>query len=315
MKELSIVIAVHNEEQNIKPLISNLLHALPTTLEYEIIFVDDGSKDHTASQIKKYMHRNIVLVELRRNVGQSAALQAGIDLATGKYIATMDGDLQNDAADLPMMLDVLKQNNCDFVVGIRKERSDKIFTRKIPSYIANYIVRKVTHTNIKDNGCGIKVFHAPILKEMLLYGEKHRFLASYAAMEGATYKQVVVKHHPRIHGKSKYGLNRTLKVVADLLLINFSQKFGQKPMYLFGTAGLLTLVSGVVILVVMLVQKLFGENMWGRPLLVLGVLLVFIGFHIISTGLILDILIRSIYEKRTVLPYKIKSVTRSQQQN
>jgi len=311
MKELSIVIAVHNEEKNIKPLIDNITQALSDTLNYEVIFVDDGSTDNTVDTIKKFVNPQIVLVELKRNVGQSGALQAGIDFATGEYIATMDGDLQNDAEDLPMMLDVLKKNDCDFVIGIRAHRSDKVFSRKIPSYIANFIVRKVTHTNIRDNGCGIKVFRSEVLKEMYLYGEKHRFLASFAAMEGATYKQVVVKHHPRVHGRSKYGLNRTLKVVADLLLINFSRKFGQKPMYLFGTAGLLTLLSGVSILVSLLVQKIFGANIWGRPIMILGILLIFIGFHTISTGLILDMLIRNIYEKNSTKPYKVKRVSRA----
>ncbi len=309
MKELSIVIAVHNEEQNIKPLTKNIEQALSGVLTYEIIFVDDGSTDSTASRVKELANRNVVLIELKRNVGQSGALQAGIDYAKGKYIATMDGDLQNDAEDLPKMLDVLKKNDCDFVIGIRAQRSDKFFSRKIPSYIANYIVRKVTHTNIKDNGCGIKIFKSEVLKEIYLYGEKHRFMASFLAMEGATYKQVVVKHHPRVHGKSKYGLNRTLKVVADLVLINFSRKFGQKPMYLFGTTGLLTLLAGFAILIILLVQKVFGENIWGRPLLILGVLFVFVGFQTISTGLVLDLLTRNIYERTR--PYKIKKITRA----
>ena len=311
MKEISIVIAVHNEEENIKPLIDNIEQALRNKLTYEVIFVDDGSTDNTANTVKKFIDSNIVLIELKRNVGQSGALQAGIDHATGKYIATMDGDLQNDAEDLPVMLDILKKNDCDFVTGIRENRSDKILTRKIPSYIANYIVRKITHTNIKDNGCGIKVFRSEILKEMYLYGEKHRFMASFAAMEGATYQQIPVKHHPRVHGKSKYGLNRTMKVVADLLLINFSRKFGQKPMYLFGTTGLLILLSGASILIFLLFQKIFGGNIWGRPIMILGILFVFVGFQTISTGLILDMLIRNIYEKNSTKPYKVKRISRA----
>ena len=311
MKEMSVIIAVHNEEKNIKPIIDNIEKALMNTLRYEVIFVDDGSTDNTANEIKKYINPDITLIELKKNVGQSGALQAGIDQATGEYIATMDGDLQNDAEDLPAMLDMLKKNKCDFVIGIRENRSDKFVTRKIPSYIANYIVRKITHTNIKDNGCGIKVFRSEVLKEMYLYGEKHRFMASFAAMEGASYKQVPVKHHPRVHGKSKYGLNRTLKVVADLILINFSRKFGQKPMYLFGSTGLFTSLAGVVILVYLLIQKILGEDIWGRPLILLGILLVFMGFQMISTGLILDMLTRNIYEEKSSKPYKIKRIYRA----
>lgn len=311
MKEISIVIAVHNEEENIKPLIDNIENALNNKLDYEVVFVDDGSVDNTANTVRKYINSNIVFVELKRNVGQSGALQAGIDHASGKYIATMDGDLQNDAEDLPVMLDILKKNDCDFVTGIRENRNDKVLTRKIPSYIANFIVRKITNTDIKDNGCGIKVFRADVLKEIYLYGEKHRFLASFAAMEGSTYKQVPVKHHPRVHGRSKYGLNRTLKVVADLLRINFSRRFGQKPMYLFGIAGFLILLSGISILVFLFFQKMLGEDIWGRPVMVLGILLIFIGFHTISTGLILDMLIRNTYERNSAKPYKVRRIFRA----
>lgn len=310
MTELSLVIAIHNEEQNIQPLIQNIQQFLENKVSYEVIFVDDGSTDRTASMVRRYGNQHVILIELRKNVGQSAALQAGIDQAKGQYIATMDGDLQNDAEDLPKMLDILKEEECDFVVGIRKRRSDQFFTRKLPSRIANYIVRKVTRTNIIDNGCGIKMFRAEILKEMQLYGEKHRFLASFIAMEGATYRQIEVKHHPRIHGKSKYGINRTLKVIADLLLINFSRKFGQKPMYLFGSAGFISFLAGFIILFYLLIQKILGLNIWGRPILILGVLFIFIGIHLISTGLILDTLIRGIYMRDNIKPYKIKKISR-----
>ncbi len=311
MKELSLVIALHNEEENVVPLIDNIQKALKDKFEYEVIFVDDGSSDDTVSVLKAHFDEHFVLVELKRNVGQSAALQAGIDQSSGKYIATMDGDLQNDASDLPKMLETLKEDHCDFVIGIRTRRHDKLFSRKIPSMIANFIVRKITQTDIQDNGCGLKIFKRDVLEEIPLYGEKHRFIASFAAIEGSSYKQVPVKHHPRVHGKSKYGLNRTFKVVADLLVINFSRRFGQKPMYLFGTAGFLTFLTGLAILIILLIQKLFGENMWGRPLLVLGILLIFIGFHTITTGLILDMLVRNNYESSEKKPYRIKNVLRT----
>jgi glycosyltransferase involved in cell wall biosynthesis len=313
MVKLSVIIAVYNEEDNIKPLINSINNALQQSgTEYEVIFVDDGSVDNTAKMIRENISRNITLIELKRNFGQTAAMKAGIDHASGEYIATLDGDLQNDPEDLLMMLDLIRKNDCDIITGIRADRHDDFFMRKIPSVIANFVVRKVTHTNIKDNGCGIKIFKSGILKELPLYGERHRFLASLAAMDGATVEQVEVKHHPRISGKSKYGLGRTLKVISDLILMNFSRKYSQKPMYLFGTIGIITILAGSAILLLLLVQKILGQDIWGRPIMILGVLLMFIGFQIISTGLILDLVIRNDYEKNAVKPYKIKRVSRAE---
>jgi glycosyltransferase involved in cell wall biosynthesis len=313
MINLSVIIAVYNEEENIKPLITSINMALINSgLEYEVIFVDDGSSDNTIKKIRENIDGNITLIELKRNFGQTAAMKAGIDLAGGEYIATLDGDLQNDPEDLLMMLDLLRKNDIDIVTGIRAERQDDFFLRKIPSVVANYIVRKVTHTNIKDNGCGIKIFKSPVLKELPLYGERHRFLASLAAMDGATVEQVEVKHHPRVHGKSKYGLGRTMKVISDLMLMSFSRKYSQKPMYLFGTIGIITILAGSVILLWLLIQKIMGQDIWGRPVMILGVLLMFIGFQIISTGLILDLVIRNDYESNAVKPYKIKRISRAE---
>jgi glycosyltransferase involved in cell wall biosynthesis len=313
MINLSVIISVYNEEENIKPLITSINKALINSgLEYEVIFVDDGSADNTVKKIRENIDGNITLIELKRNFGQTAAMKAGIDLAGGEYIATLDGDLQNDPEDLLMMLDLLRKNDIDIVTGIRAERHDDFFLRKIPSVVANFIVRKVTHTNIKDNGCGIKVFKSSVLKDLPLYGERHRFLASLAAMDGATVEQVQVKHHPRVHGKSKYGLGRTMKVISDLMLMSFSRKYSQKPMYLFGTIGIITILAGSVILVWLLIQKIMGQDIWGRPVMILGVLLMFIGFQIISTGLILDLVIRNDYESNAVKPYKIKRISRAE---
>jgi glycosyltransferase involved in cell wall biosynthesis len=313
MVELSVIIAVCNEEDNIKPLIEKINKSfVGSGTNYEVIFVDDGSVDKTADAIRGFINQNIILVELRKNFGQSAALQAGIDQATGKYIATLDGDLQNDPGDLPMMLDLLKEKNCDIIAGIRADRHDDFVMRKIPSYIANFIVRKVTQTKIMDNGCGIKLFKSEILKEMPLYGERHRFLVALAALEGASIEQVRVSHHPRIHQKSKYGLGRTMKVVSDLILMSFLKKYGQKPMYLFGKVGIITFLAGSIILLWLLVEKILGQDIWGRPVLILGVLFMFIGFQVISTGLILDAVIRNDYEKKAIKPYRIKKVSRAE---
>lgn len=316
MAKLSIIIAVYNEKENIRPLIDSIRKALPEgTMDYEIIFVDDGSHDGTHGVIRECIDRDVTLIELKKNFGQTAALKAGIDHASGDYIATLDGDLQNDPEDLPMMMDVLIRNDCDIVTGIRADRQDHYFIRRIPSGIANYMVRWVTRTNIKDNGCGIKVFRSEILKGMPLYGERHRFLASMAVLEGARVEQVRVRHHPRVHGRSKYGLGRTFKVISDLMLMNFSRKYGEKPMYLFGPLGLVTSLAGAVILLWLLVQKIMGQDIWGRPIMILGVLLMFIGFQIISTGLILDHVVRKDFETNLTKPYKIKRISRAEQKS
>ena len=315
MVELSVVVPVYNERENIKPMIDNISNALiQIQEECEVIFVDDGSSDNTAVAVRDNFRSNIILVELKKNFGQTAAIKAGIDQARGKYIAMLDGDLQNDPADLLMMLDLLKKKDCDIVTGIRDDRQDKLFSRKIPSSVANYIVRKITHTNIKDNGCGIKIFKAEILKEIPLYGERHRFIVSLAALEGARVEQVKVKHHPRIHGKSKYGLGRTLKVISDLMLMNFSRRYGQKPMYLFGTIGIITFLSGSIILLWLLIQKIMGEQIGDRPLMILGMLLMLVGFQIVSTGLILDAVMRNSYETESIKPYKIKRVSNAEKE-
>lgn len=315
MVELSVVVPVYNERENIKPMIDKISNALiQIQEECEVIFVDDGSNDNTAGAVRDNLRRNIILVELKKNFGQTAAIKAGIDQARGKYIAMLDGDLQNDPADLLMMLDLLKKKDCDIVTGIRDDRQDKLFSRKIPSSVANFIVRKITHTDIKDNGCGIKIFKAEILKEIPLYGERHRFIVSLAALEGATVEQVKVKHHPRIHGKSKYGLGRTRKVISDLMLMNFSRRYGQKPMYLFGTIGIITFLSGSIILLWLFIQKILGEQIGDRPLMILGMLLMLVGFQIVSTGLIMDAVMRNSYETESIKPYKIKRVSNAEKE-
>jgi len=309
MEKLSIVIAVYNERDNIEPLSSRISNALGGSgIDFEVVFVNDGSVDSTSEAIKEIADSHTILVDLSRNYGQTAALKAGIDVASGDYIATMDGDLQNDPGDLLPMLSTLKNTGCDIVTGIRAKRHDDLILRKMPSIIANYIVRKVSKTDIVDNGCGIKIFRAGLIRSLPLYGERHRFIVALAAMEGARVEQVVVTHYPRVHGKSKYGLGRTIKVISDLILIHFFRKYEQKPMYLFGPAGILTSFSGAIIMLILLYRKLLGDDIWGRPIMILGVVLLFTGFQIISTGLILDMIIRKNYEANHIKPYKIKNI-------
>ncbi|MEM9836987.1 MAG: glycosyltransferase family 2 protein, partial [Bacteroidota bacterium] len=235
--QLSVVVTVYNEKENIRPLIEQINAAL-AGYDYEIIYVDDGSTDGTLQELYALNDPRLVVVEFRKNYGQSAALMAGIDLAQGQFIATMDGDLQNDPSDVPQMLQLADEGNWDLVVGERVNRKDNAFLRKIPSRIANYIIRQSSGVHLRDYGCALKVFRSEIAKDLGIYGELHRFITVLAALEGAKITQVPVKHHARQFGQSKYGLGRTFKVVSDLLLMLFLKKYMAKPMHLFSQFGL-----------------------------------------------------------------------------
>jgi glycosyltransferase involved in cell wall biosynthesis len=309
MPTLSLVISVFNEEANVAPLAEKITGSLQG-YDYEVIFVDDGSKDHTVANILALTDPRFVLVRFKKNYGQSSALAAGIDYATGDYIITLDGDLQNDPADIPMMVKTAEEGGWDLVAGIRKNRKDDFFIRKIPSRIANRIIRKTTGVRMKDNGCALKVFRADIAKNISLYGELHRFIAVLAALEGATISQVDVNHHPRIHGQSKYGLSRTIKVISDLILLLFIKQYLQKPMHFFGKWGLIILVPGVLINLYLLVLKILGHDIWGRPLLILGVMLLVAGFQMITSGIIAELVMRTYYESQQKKPYRVQNIFR-----
>lgn len=305
--ELSVVICVFNEENNIAPLIQSLrsnLHAI----DYEVVFVDDGSTDHTVMHILQHADERIKLVELRMNYGQSTALAAGIDHAQGEFIVTMDGDLQNDPEDIPAMLAMARGNEWDVVAGVRKNRQDGFFLRKFPSRIANFMIRNITGVHLKDYGCTLKVFRRDIAKTLGLYGELHRFIPVLAKLQGARITQVDVKHHPRQYGKSKYGINRTFKVMADLLLMVFFQKYMQKAMHLFGIPGLLMFFAGVIINLYLLFLKIMGGDIWGKPLLMLGVLLTLGGIQLISLGIVVEIQVRTYYESQGKKTYTIRRI-------
>ena len=288
MHELSIVIPVMNEEDNILPLIQSINKAL-SNIDYEVIFVDDGSTDSTKTRIKELLYKNIALLELKKNYGQSTAMTAGIDYSSGQYIALMDGDLQNDPDDIPFMLEKLKAENWDIVAGNRVNRKDGIFLRKIPSKIANAIIRKLTKVNIHDYGCTLKIFKRDIAIDLNLHGELHRFIPVIASFSGARITQVDVKHHPRQSGKTKYGLNRTFRVISDLIMLLFFKRYSQKPMHFFGTLGLVCFILGTVINIYLLGLKvLMGYNIGGRPLLILGIFLLVGGIQFISIGILLE---------------------------
>ncbi|MBP6872008.1 MAG: glycosyltransferase family 2 protein [Bacteroidales bacterium] len=307
MPELSLVISVYNEEENILPLSEKIREAL-TGLDYEVIFVDDGSRDKTVPMILSIVDPRVILLKFKKNYGQSSALSAGIDFASGDYIVTLDGDLQNDPADIPMMIKVAREGDWDLVAGNRKNRKDGMLIRKIPSRIANRIIRKTTGVKMKDLGCALKVFKKDTAKNLGLYGELHRFIAVMAALDGATITQVDVNHFPRIHGQSKYGLSRTFKVISDLILLLFIKRYLQKPMHFFGKWGLLILLPGVAINIYMLILKILGHDIWGRPLLILGIMLVVAGFQMITSGIIAELVMRTYYESQQKKPYRVSNI-------
>ena len=311
MSRLSVVVALYNEEDNIEPLFARLREALKG-MEYELVMVDDGSKDKTIEKVKQHLGTDTKLVTLMKNYGQSAAMAAGIQAAEGEYIATMDGDLQNDPDDIPMMLKKLQDEEWDLVAGIRQKRQDGMLLRKIPSKIANALIRQSTKVRLHDYGCTLKVFDARIAKNLGLYGELHRFIPVLAALQGARMTEVPVKHHARIHGVSKYGIGRTSKVASDLVLMIFRLKYFQKPMHFFGPIGFLFLFSGIIINLYLLVLKIQGERIGDRPLLILGVILFLAGLLLLLFGIQTDIMMRTYYESQNKLPYQVRKIFSNQ---
>ena len=310
---LSVVITVYNEEDNIQPLLQATYAAL-SGMNYEVILVEDGSTDRTVAEVKKYANTRTKLVIFNRNYGQTTALAAGIDQATGEYIATMDGDLQTDPTDLPGMLQKAIDEEWDVVAGRRANRKDGFVLRKIPSKIANWIIRNSTNVHLKDYGCTLRVYKAEIAQNMGLYGELHRFIPVLAKQQGAKMTEVDVKHHPRIHGTSKYGLSRTFKVMADLIRMLFFQKYFQRPIHLFGGLGLLAFLLGGLINVYLLVLKILGEDIWGRPILILGFMLILAGIQLITTGIIAEIIVRTYFESQDKKTYRIKGLYTGEQE-
>ena len=306
-KTLSVVVTVYNEEENIRPLIERITEAL-RGYDYEIVYVDDGSTDGTLAELKSIDHPSLKIVTFRKNYGQSLALMAGMDHSIGDYIITMDGDLQNDPSDIPAMLELAEKGEWDLVAGIRAKRKDGFILRKLPSLIANWIIRRSSGVHMKDYGCALKVFKADVAKELGIYGELHRFIPVLAHLEGARITQMDVKHHSRQFGKSKYGLNRTIKVISDLVLMIFFKKYLQKPMHLFGNIGVILFAVGVLINMYFLVLKIMGQDIWQRPLLILGVLLVIGGIQFLTIGIVTEIQMRTYFESQRKRPYKVRRI-------
>lgn len=304
---VSIVVCVYNEQENIRPMISQIEQAMAGQ-DYEILYVDDGSTDGTLAELRALNNSRLRIVEFRRNYGQSAALAAGIEYARGEWVVTMDGDLQNDPADIPSMLETARTRDLDLLAGIRQKRQDGMVLRKIPSKIANAMIRRVSGVHFHDYGCTLKVFRADLAKSLGIYGELHRFIPVLADLEGARMDEVPVRHHARSHGKSKYGINRTIRVLSDLLLILYLKRFRHKPMHLFGGWGVFSLGVGTLLFLYLFIEKLLGHDIWGRPLLMLATVLFVAGLQLIALGILAEMQVRTYYESQGKKPYKIRRI-------
>ena len=305
--KISLVIPIMNEEHNIKPLLIKIRETLREE-NYQVIFVDDGSTDRTVSNIKKFADSRVKTIVFNKNYGQTTAMAAGIKESDGEYIVTLDGDLQNDPTDIPAMIEKLKRDDVDVVAGFRVKRHDNTFFKKIPSKIANILIRKSTGIYLHDYGCTLKVFKSEIAKNLGLYGELHRFIPVLAKMQGAKLTEMPVKHQARLHGVSKYGINRTFKVMSDLMLMIFFQKYLQRPMHLFGVTGLIIFLLGSFINLYLLIIKLLGEDIWGRPLLILGITMLIGGIQLITIGILAEVIVRTYFESQDKKTYRIKEI-------
>ena len=309
--DLSIVVPIYNEAESIKTLVDAISSSLQKTeLNYEIICVDDGSKDGSTKILTDIAKQRTDLkaLILRRNYGQTPAMAAGFECASGEVIITLDGDLQNDPADIPMLLAKLDEGY-DLVSGWRKKRQDAALTRLLPSKIANLIIGKVTGVKLHDYGCSLKAYRSELVADMNLYGELHRFLPALAYIEGARITEVPVRHHARRFGQSKYGLGRTIRVVMDLLTVFFMKKFLTRPMHVFGLWGLVSLVVGGILgLYLTAVKFIFNQNIGARPLLILSVLLILAGVQLFCFGLVTELLMRTYHESQRRPIYRIRDV-------
>jgi glycosyltransferase involved in cell wall biosynthesis len=309
---LSLVIPVFNEQDNL-PLLFDALYKTMNTLgqSWEVILVDDGSRDNSLSVLREFAEKDpdhVRVISFRRNFGQTAAIAAGIDHSEGEIIVLMDADLQNDPADIPMLLAKLDEGY-DLVSGWRQERKDNAITRNFPSTIANRLISWVTGVHLHDYGCTLKAYHRGALEGFRLYGEMHRFIPVYANSVGAKITEIPVSHHPRKFGKTKYGLERTAKVILDLFTVKFLSAFLAKPIYLFGgTGGFLMILSTVIMLFLLIRRIFYSIGVTGSPLFQVSAMLFILGFQSILMGLIAEMLVRTYHESQRKPTYTIRTM-------
>ena len=297
--DVSIVVPIYNEEENIPALHEKVSQALSTSgLEYELILVDDGSSDRSFLLLHDLAQKDprVKVIRFRRNFGQTAAMAAGFDAATGRVVVPMDGDLQNDPADIVRLLAKIEEGY-DVVSGWRKDRQDTFINRKLPSMIANGLISRLTGVHLHDYGCTLKAYRKEVLEGINLYGEMHRFVPALASQVGARVAEIPVQHHPRLFGQSKYGISRTMRVVLDLMTVKFLLQYSTKPIQLFGKWGVYTLMSGMLSGVATIYMKLFEHTSMNRnPLLILTAFLLFMGIQFIVLGLLGELNARTYYE-------------------
>jgi glycosyltransferase involved in cell wall biosynthesis len=307
---VSIVIPVYNEVETLPDLVARVHEALaPTGRRFELICTDDGSRDGSDRLLAQLAADRPWLkpVFLARNYGQSSALQAGFDVARGRYIVTLDADLQNDPLDIPALLDRLDADpDVDMISGWRQQRQDHAVSRRLPSLLANRLISSTTGVRLHDYGCALKAYRREIIERIRLYGELHRFIPSLAREAGARIAEMPVRHHARTKGVSKYGIDRTFRVILDLLLMKFMLRYLHRPLHFFGGAGLWLLTPGLAVCGYLTLLKLFGESIGGRPLLTLGVMLVLMGVQLIGMGLLGEVLIRIYHEPEGRDQYRLR---------
>ncbi len=311
--DISVVVPLLNEEKNIPILYDELTQTLQKTgLKYEILFVDDGSSDCSLEILEnlQQVDSRICLISLRKNFGQTAAMSAGFDMANGDIIIAMDADLQNDPADIPMLLAKINEG-ADMVTGWRYNRQDPFFSRKLPSKIANRIISFATGVHLHDYGCTLKAFRREVIKTIKLYGEMHRFIPAIASAMGVSIAEVKVNHRPRRFGTSKYGISRTLRVILDLITVKFLLNYATRPIHVFGTFGFISGSLGGLLAIVLTVQRqLYGVPLSDRPLLLLAVLLIFVGVQFVTIGLVAEMLARTYHESQDKPTYYIRKIVR-----
>jgi glycosyltransferase involved in cell wall biosynthesis len=322
MRILSVVIPIKDECANLRPLHEQLNQALAPLCvasngraarlaDYELLFVDDGSKDGSFDVLQELAAADprVKVIRLRRNFGQTPALRAGIDWSSGEVLVTMDGDRQNDPADIPLLLDKLDEGH-DAVFGLRANRQDHLLIRKLPSFAGNWLIRHVTGVHIRDMGCTLRAMRRDLAEALPLYGELHRFVPVLAQMHGASIVQVPVRHHARVAGKTKYGLTRTVRVLLDLITVKFLHSYLTRPMHVLGMAGLASMGLGFVSLLVTIAMK-YALNppvfMTGNPLLLLSVMLELVGVQFISLGLLGEVLTRTYFESQGKSAYTVRA--------
>lgn len=311
--ELSVIIPVHNERENLPLLHGELSTALaPLPIDYELVFVDDGSYDGSESVLEQLADEDshVVVVQFRRNYGQTAAMQAGLEAATGDVLVTIDGDLQNDPADIPAMLTAIDEGY-DLVHGWRRKRQDKWLSRRLPSVLANRLISRVTGFPIHDLGCTLKAIRREIADELELYGEMHRFIPILAHARGARCLEIVTHHRPRQFGETKYGISRTFRVLLDLLTVKFMLDYFDRPMRLFGRFGMASLVASATCGLAAIAMKIVsGTDMTGNPLLLCSVLCAILGTQFFSLGLLGEISTRLYYSRNDKRPFAVRRVLR-----